>query len=84
MLLGISTSGSSKNVVQAMKLAKSKGLSCIALIGASGVMKDLADLAIAVPSTHTQYIQESHLSVEHLICELVERELFSEAYQRKV
>lgn len=84
VLLGISTSGSSKNVVQAMKLAKSKGLSCIALIGASGVMKDLADLAIAVPSTHTQYIQESHLSVEHLICELVERELFSEAYQGKV
>jgi D-sedoheptulose 7-phosphate isomerase len=84
VLLGISTSGSSKNVVQAMKLAKVKGLKCIALIGEGGVMKDLADVAIAVPSTHTQYIQESHLSVEHLICELVERELFSEAYQRKV
>lgn len=84
VLLGISTSGSSKNVIQAMRLAKSKGLTCIALMGASGVMKELADVAIAVPSTHTQYIQESHLSVEHLICELVERELFSEAYQRKV
>lgn len=83
VLLGISTSGSSKNVVQAMKLAKVKGLSCIALMGEKGVMKDLADVAIAVPSSHTQYIQESHLSVEHLICELVERELFSDLYQRK-
>ena len=84
VLLGISTSGSSKNVVTAMKLAKTKGLSCIALIGEGGTMRELADVTIAVPSAHTQYIQESHLSIEHLICELVERELFSEAYQRKV
>jgi D-sedoheptulose 7-phosphate isomerase len=84
VLLGISTSGSSKNVVQAMKLAKQKGLKCIALMGEGGVMKELADVAIAVPSSQTQYIQESHLSIEHLICELVERELFSEAYERKV
>jgi D-sedoheptulose 7-phosphate isomerase len=84
VLLGISTSGSSKNVVQAMKLAKEKGLKCVALIGEGGVMKELADVAIAVPSAQTQYIQESHLSIEHLICELVERELFSEAYERKV
>jgi D-sedoheptulose 7-phosphate isomerase len=67
-----------------MKLAKKRGLSCIALIGEGGSMRELADVTIAVPSAHTQYIQESHLSIEHLICELVERELFSEAYQRKV
>lgn len=84
VLFGISTSGSSKNVVQAMKLAKTKGMKCIALIGEGGVLKNMADVAIAVPSAHTQYIQESHLSIEHLICELVERELFSEAYERKV
>lgn len=84
VLLGISTSGSSKNVVQAMKLAKAKGLVCIALTGDSGVMRELADVTIAVPSNHTQYIQESHLSIEHLICELVERELFSEAYKENV
>ena len=84
VLLGISTSGSSKNVARAMKLAKEKGLKCVALIGEEGVMKELADVAIAVPSAQTQYIQESHLSIEHLICELVERELFSEAYERKV
>ena len=84
VLLGISTSGSSKNVVRAMKLAKQKGLRCIALIGEGGVMEDLSDVVIAVPSSQTQYIQESHLSIEHLICELVERELFSEAYERKV
>jgi D-sedoheptulose 7-phosphate isomerase len=82
VLLGISTSGSSKNVMQAMKLARSKSLGCIALIGEGGVMSDLADITIAVPSNHTQYIQESHLSIEHLICELVERELFSDAYER--
>ena len=50
----------------------------------SRLTKELADVAIAVPSAQTQYIQESHLSIEHLICELVERELFSEAYERKV
>jgi D-sedoheptulose 7-phosphate isomerase len=84
VLLGISTSGSSKNVVRAMIVAKQKEMRCIALIGEGGVMKEMADVAIAVPSAQTQYIQESHLSIEHLICELVERELFSEAYERKV
>ena len=84
VLLGISTSGSSKNVVRAMTLAKARGISCIALTGDGGTMKDIADVTIAVPSTHTQYIQESHLSIEHLICELVERELFSEAYKENV
>lgn len=84
VLLGISTSGSSKNVVQAMKLAKARGLACIALTGEGGVMKDIADVTVAVPSAQTQYIQESHLSIEHLICELVERELFSEAYKENV
>lgn len=78
VLLGISTSGSSENVVQAMRLATTKGLNRIALIGEGGVLRDMADVTIAVPSTQTQYIQESHLSVEHLICELVELELFSE------
>jgi D-sedoheptulose 7-phosphate isomerase len=84
VLLSISTSGSSKNVVRAMTLATQKGLRTIALIGEGGIMKEMADVAITVPSGQTQYIQESHLSIEHLICELVERELFSEAYERKV
>ena len=84
VLLGISTSGSSENVVQAMRLATTKGLNRIALIGEGGVLRDMADVTIAVPSTQTQYIQESHLSVEHLICELVELELFSESFERKV
>jgi len=84
VILGISTSGGSKNVVSAFKLAKSKGMRVVALMGNGGVMRELADVAIEVPSDHTQYIQESHLSIEHLICELVERELFSEAYRRNV
>jgi D-sedoheptulose 7-phosphate isomerase len=84
VFLGISTSGSSRNVLQAMVVAKERGLRCIALMGEAGLLKDLADVSIAVPSSHTQYIQESHLSIEHLICELVERELFSDAYERKL
>ncbi|NDC36724.1 MAG: SIS domain-containing protein [Proteobacteria bacterium] len=84
VLLGISTSGGSKNVVRAMELGRSKGLSCIALIGEGGVMRSFADVTIAVPSKHTQYIQECHLSIEHLLCELVERELFSDAYKENV
>jgi len=81
VLLGISTSGGSGNVVRAMKLARQKGLISIALIGEGGEMASLADVVIAVPCKQTQYIQESHLSIEHIICELVERELFSEAYK---
>ena len=84
VLLGISTSGSSKNVLRAMIVAKQNGMRCVALVGEGGAMKEMADVAIAVPSAQTQYIQESHISIEHLICELVERELFSEAYERKV
>jgi phosphoheptose isomerase len=84
ILLGISTSGGSQNVVRAFHLAKTKGMKSIALMGDGGVLRDLADVAIEVPSVHTQYIQESHLSIEHLICELVERELFCEAYRRNV
>jgi D-sedoheptulose 7-phosphate isomerase len=83
VLLGISTSGSSKNVIRAMKLAQQLGVKSIALIGAGGEMAELADVTISVPSTQTQYIQESHISIEHIVCELVERELFPNATERQ-
>lgn len=77
VLLGISTSGNSKNVIRAVEIAKSMGLKTIALTGASGGrLKDLVDVAICIPSDNTQHIQEAHLAVEHIICHLVERELF--------
>ena len=77
VLLGISTSGNSKNVIRAVETAKAMGLKSIALTGASGGrLKDLADVAICIPSDNTQHIQEAHLAVEHILCQLVERALF--------
>jgi phosphoheptose isomerase len=76
VLIGISTSGSSANVVQAMELARATGLRTVSLTGSGGRLTELADVAIAVPSKDTQHIQESHLAVEHLICLLVEQALF--------
>jgi D-sedoheptulose 7-phosphate isomerase len=72
VLLGISTSGNSKNVVAAFREAKPRGVVTVALTGSGGALAPLADLAIQVPSTDTQLVQEMHLAIEHLLCELVE------------
>jgi D-sedoheptulose 7-phosphate isomerase len=77
VLLGISTSGGSGNVIKAFEMARSKGVSLIALCGAGGRLADMADVAVRVPSRDTQHIQESHLAAEHLICRLVEIDLFA-------
>lgn len=76
VVLGISTSGNSPNVVRAVRCARASGLRSIALTGEGGLLGSLADVAIAVPTADTQHIQEAHLAIEHLICALVERELF--------
>ena len=76
VLLGISTSGSSANVVEAFQQAKLGHLSCIALVGEGGKLADMADVAITVPAKNNQLVQECHLAIEHLICHLVERALF--------
>lgn len=78
VLIGISTSGSSPNVVLAVAAAKKMGIGAIALTGTGGKLAAIADVTIAVPSTNTQYIQEGHLAVEHILCSLVEYHLFSE------
>jgi len=73
VLVGISTSGNSDNVVAAIKQAKYKGLNTIALTGKfGGKMKNLADVTIFVPSEDTQRIQESHIMIGQIICSLVE------------
>lgn len=77
VLLGISTSGGSKNVVRAVEAARSRGLRTIVLTGSRGPLREMADVAINVPSQSTQHIQETHLAIEHLICHLVERALFA-------
>jgi len=76
VLIGISTSGASKNVIRAAKAAKASNMQTITLTGNRGSLLEMADVAISVPSSNTQYIQESHLAIEHLLCELVERDLF--------
>jgi D-sedoheptulose 7-phosphate isomerase len=76
VLLGISTSGGSKNVVRAVRVARKAGLHSIVLTGNRGSLSELADVAICVPSDNTQHIQETHLAIEHLVCHFVERALF--------
>lgn len=77
LLIGISTSGNSKNVVAALKMAKLLKLKTLALTGRNGILLKMADVAISVPSSNTQYIQEALLSIEHILCEIVEENLFS-------
>ncbi|MGE5194816.1 MAG: SIS domain-containing protein [Deltaproteobacteria bacterium] len=78
ILLGISTSGNSQNVIRAVETAKSLGMALIALTGRRGRLKDLVDIAICIPSDNPQHIQEAHLAIEHLLCHLAERALFGE------
>ena len=71
-----STSGESPNVIRAAQAAKSRGVGVVALLGKSGgPLKDIADLVLIVPSTDTARIQEIHLAIEHVICDLVEDRL---------
>ena len=79
ILIGISTSGNSVNVVNAIRAAKSAKLHTIALTGSDGRLAKIAHVGICVPSSNTQYIQESHLAIEHILCELVEINLFGDA-----
>lgn len=74
VLVGISTSGNSRNVVNALKVAKARGLATIGLTGGSGgAMGDLCDVAVRVPSERTNHIQEMHIVAGHFICSQVER-----------
>jgi D-sedoheptulose 7-phosphate isomerase len=77
VLIGISTSGNSTNVVRAFERARAAGLRTIALTGRSGgALGPLADIAVNVPSSETAHIQEAHIAVGQLIAFLVEDELF--------
>ena len=76
VLLAITTSGTSPNVLQAIDCARARGMATIVLTGERGNLADRADIVIAVPSGDTQQIQQTHLAIEHVLCELVECELF--------
>ena len=75
--LGISTSGNSKNVIEALKKAKSMGLKTVALSGGDGgLMKSEADISVIVGAKDTPSVQESHIMIGHIICALVEESFF--------
>ena len=82
VFVGISTSGNSANVVLAMKKAREIGMKTVALTGnEGGRVADFADYLIAVPSNDTPRIQEVHILVGHIICQIVEQELFENLMQ---
>lgn len=77
VLIAISTSGNSKNVIKAIEKAKSLGITSIGFLGGSGgAIKKLTDLNIIIPSSNVQRIQEGHITAGHIICEIVEREIY--------
>jgi D-sedoheptulose 7-phosphate isomerase len=77
VLIGLSTSGNSKNVIDAMIAAKAKGLATIGFTGETGgKMKDWCDILLNVPETRTAYVQELHLPIYHAICMMIEKEIF--------
>lgn len=78
VLIGLSTSGNSKNILLAFEQAKQNGMITVGFTGASGgKMKELSDYLINVPSTDTPRIQESHILLGHIICQLVEEKYFN-------
>jgi len=80
ILLAISTSGNSPNIIKATHAAHNKGMKVIGFIGGSGgKLKELVDLPIVIPSSNVQRIQEGHITIAHIICELVEDKLYGTA-----
>lgn len=78
ILIGLSTSGNSTNIIKAFEKAKEKGMTTIGFTGQTGgKMKDVSDLLLNVPSTDTPRIQECHIMLGHIICQLVEEKLFT-------
>ena len=76
LLIGISTSGNSANVIRAVNAARELEIKTIGLMGEGGVLDKQVDCAIAVPSRNTQYIQETLLSLEHILCDLTEQSMY--------
>ena len=75
--IGISTSGNSKNVLEGIRAAKKKNIFAVGLTGdGGGLVKEEAEYCICVPSKDTPRIQEGHILIGHILCELIERELF--------
>ena len=79
IFFGISTSGNSQNLINAFEVAKEKKITTVALVGKDGgKMAQMADFAIVVPSNSTPRIQESHILIGHVICDIIEKEIFGD------
>ncbi|TWO21877.1 D-sedoheptulose 7-phosphate isomerase [Campylobacter hyointestinalis] len=82
IFIGISTSGNSTNIIEAIKVCKEKEIISVGLTGQSGgKMADLCDYCIKVPSNCTPRIQESHIVIGHIICAIVEEEIFGKGFK---
>jgi D-sedoheptulose 7-phosphate isomerase len=80
VLLAISTSGNSPNVIKAVEMAHKKGMKVIGFLGSNGgKLKSQVDIPIVIPSLNVQRIQEGHITVAHIICELLEDKLYGKA-----
>jgi len=83
VLVGLSTSGNSINIIKAFEVAREKGMYTISFTGENGgQLKSLSDFLINIPSTDTPRIQESHITIGHIICELVEENIFNNQYSQ--
>jgi D-sedoheptulose 7-phosphate isomerase len=77
VLVVISTSGNSVNIIKAIEMGKSKGMNSVGFLGGNGgKIKPIVDQSVVIPSTNIQRIQEGHITVAHIICEVVEEELY--------
>jgi D-sedoheptulose 7-phosphate isomerase len=73
LAMGLSTSGRSQNVIEGLRAAKQRGARTVAFLGESGTLADVADIAVRAPSRSVPRIQEAHLLIGHLICELAQQ-----------
>ncbi|QSZ41312.1 SIS domain-containing protein [Sulfurimonas aquatica] len=79
IFIGISTSGNSINIIKAFQSAKLKGITTVALVGRDGgEMAKIADISLIVPSDSTPRIQESHILIGHILCDIIEKEIFAD------
>ena len=77
IFIGISTSGNSTNILKAIEAAKSRNIYAVGLAGEGGAIQQAADICLSVPSTCTPRIQECHILIGHILCEIVENSLFA-------
>ena len=84
IFIGISTSGNSKNIILALEECKRKSIKTIGLTGENkSKMDELCDISIKVPSSSTPNIQESHIMIGHIICAIIEEEIFGKGFEWK-